>query len=185
MFKYSCIYRQRQQPLKTLQRQLSLTIQTFDITTSIIKSCNMGARYRSCIETAAWCRNEGTLEKFVWRWWRHESSVMTFIILSPEWIRFNTNARRSLTNTALDARENPALSHETIRPQPQKRDTWQNEEKKLFYTTVIQCLPKYSPHLAFFLFCCITTCYLNGFLFGFHVIDIHKIVQIGEVKWKK
>ena len=34
-------------------------------------------------------------------------------------------------------------------------------------------------------FCCITTCNLKGFLFGFHVTDIHKIVQIGEVKWKK
>ena len=25
--------------------------------------------------------------------------------------------------------------------------------------------------------CCITTCNLNGFLFGFHVMDKHKIVQ--------
>jgi hypothetical protein len=39
--------------------------------------------------------------------------------------------------------------------------------------------------LVFFLFCCITTCNLNGFLFGFNVMNIHKIVQIGEVKVKK
>ncbi|KAM9537119.1 coatomer subunit zeta-1 isoform 1-T1 [Salvelinus alpinus] len=34
---------------------------------------------------------------------------------------------------------------------------------------------KYSSPLAFFLFCCITTCNLNGCLFGFHVMDIHKM----------
>jgi hypothetical protein len=33
-----------------------------------------------------------------------------------------------------------------------------------------------------FLFCCITTCNLNRCLFGFHVMDRHKTVQIGEVK---
>jgi hypothetical protein len=45
-------------------------------------------------------------------------------------------------------------------------------------------LQKYSSPLAFSLFCGITTCNLNGFLFGFHVMDVHKMVQIGEVKWK-
>uniref|UniRef100_A0A8C7FSQ5 phosphatidate phosphatase n=1 Tax=Oncorhynchus kisutch TaxID=8019 RepID=A0A8C7FSQ5_ONCKI len=38
-------------------------------------------------------------------------------------------------------------------------------------------LPQYSPTLAFFLFCCITTCNLNVFLFGFNVMDIHKMVK--------
>uniref|UniRef100_A0A4W5L8H8 Rho GTPase activating protein 9 n=1 Tax=Hucho hucho TaxID=62062 RepID=A0A4W5L8H8_9TELE len=32
-----------------------------------------------------------------------------------------------------------------------------------------QVTEKYSSPLAFFLFCCITTCNLNGFLFGFHL----------------
>ena len=31
----------------------------------------------------------------------------------------------------------------------------------------------------------VTTCNLIGFLFVFHVMDIHNIVQLGEVKWKK
>ena len=46
----------------------------------------------------------------------------------------------------------------------------------------LQRLAKVFTPLAFFLFCCITTCNLNLFLFGFHVMEIHKIVQIGEVK---
>jgi hypothetical protein len=31
------------------------------------------------------------------------------------------------------------------------------------------------------LFCFITTCNLNGFLFGFHVMDMHKIVKNYEL----
>ena len=50
-------------------------------------------------------------------------------------------------------------------------------------TEEIQCLAKVFT-LRFSYFFCITTCNLYGFLFGFHVMDIHKIVQIGEVKWK-
>ena len=52
----------------------------------------------------------------------------------------------------------------------------------LFYT-LYSALQNYSSPLAFFLFGCITTCNLNRFLLVFHVMDIHKIVQIGEVKW--
>jgi hypothetical protein len=43
-------------------------------------------------------------------------------------------------------------------------------------------LQKYSSPLVFFIFCYITNCNLNVFLFGFHVMDIHNIVLIGEVK---
>jgi hypothetical protein len=46
-------------------------------------------------------------------------------------------------------------------------------------------LQKYSSPMVFYLFCCITTCNLNRFLFVFHVMDTHKIVQIGEVKFQK
>ena len=49
-------------------------------------------------------------------------------------------------------------------------------------TCVYSAMQKHSPLLAFFLFCCITTCNLNRFLFGCHAMDRHKIVQIGEVK---
>jgi hypothetical protein len=52
------------------------------------------------------------------------------------------------------------------------------EQFRAYYSA----LQKYSFPLAFFLFCCITTWIINGFLFGFHVTDIDKIVQIGEVK---
>ena len=48
---------------------------------------------------------------------------------------------------------------------------------------IYSALQKYSPTLAFFLFCGITTCNLNRFLFGFNVMDIHKTVQIGEVSF--
>ena len=47
---------------------------------------------------------------------------------------------------------------------------------------IYSALQKVFIPLAFFVFCCITTCNLNRFLFGFHVMDIHKIVQIGEIK---
>ena len=52
----------------------------------------------------------------------------------------------------------------------------------LQYWWIYSALKKYSSPLAFFLFCCITTCKLNIFLIGFHAMDIHKIGQIGEVK---
>uniref|UniRef100_A0A4W5LW19 VWFC domain-containing protein n=1 Tax=Hucho hucho TaxID=62062 RepID=A0A4W5LW19_9TELE len=42
---------------------------------------------------------------------------------------------------------------------------------KVLFPSACSALQKYSPLLAFFLFCCITTCNLNGFLFGFHVMD--------------
>jgi hypothetical protein len=45
---------------------------------------------------------------------------------------------------------------------------------------IYSALQMYSSPLVFFLFCCITTCNLNGFLFN--AMNIHKIVQIGEVK---
>ena len=51
-------------------------------------------------------------------------------------------------------------------------------------TYTVPCKMNSFP-LAVFLFCCITTCNLNWFLFGFHVMDINKIVQIGEVKQNK
>jgi hypothetical protein len=50
------------------------------------------------------------------------------------------------------------------------------------YRRAHKCLAKVFIPLVCFLLSCITTCNLNGFLFGFHVMDIHKIVQIGEVK---
>jgi hypothetical protein len=51
--------------------------------------------------------------------------------------------------------------------------------------SIVQCLTKVFIPIAVFLFCCITTCNLNRFLFGFHVMDMQKIVQIGGVKFKK
>jgi hypothetical protein len=38
-------------------------------------------------------------------------------------------------------------------------------------------LQKYSSPLAFSLFCCITTCNLNPFLFGFHVMDMNSTTE--------
>ena len=62
---------------------------------------------------------------------------------------------------------------------------WQRLQPRYFLGMTLQCLAKVFTPLAFFLFCFIATCNLNGFLFGFLVVDIHKIVQIGEVKCRK
>ena len=59
-------------------------------------------------------------------------------------------------------------------------ETIPNHSSQVWYISLsnIQCLAKYSSPLAFFLFCCITTCHLNRFFFAFHVMDIHKIDKI-------
>jgi hypothetical protein len=48
---------------------------------------------------------------------------------------------------------------------------------------ILGCLAKVFSLLAFSLFCCIKTCHLNIFLFGFHEMD--KTVQIDEEKKQK
>jgi hypothetical protein len=54
------------------------------------------------------------------------------------------------------------------------------EGRPLLCATVL--CERIHPPWRFSIFCCITTCNLNGFLIGFHVMDIHKIVKIGKVK---
>uniref|UniRef100_A0A8C8MH78 Protein kinase domain-containing protein n=1 Tax=Oncorhynchus tshawytscha TaxID=74940 RepID=A0A8C8MH78_ONCTS len=70
------------------------------------------------------------------------------------------------------------------------RRKMQGERSKGFFRLSLvhdwySALQKYSSPLVFILFCCITTCNLNGFLFGFHVMDILTIVQIVEGKFLK